>query len=95
MHELQRVGQAEDSPLAGVPDDPLADYLDVHEAAVRLGIRSRSVNRLIKKRQLPAEEFFGKNFIARSVFESFAEDYGNGNRNAGSARGAADAQPRS
>ena len=56
-------------------EDPLADYVDVHEAGELLGIRSRSVNRLIRSRRLNASRFFGKNFIDRSEFEVFAAGY--------------------
>ena len=58
-----------------IPEDPLKDYIDVHQAAVRLGIRSGSVNRLIKKKQLPAINFLGKNFIEESDFEEFSKTY--------------------
>ena len=68
-------GDGEELVAEGIPEDPLDGYIDVHEAAVRLGIRSTSVHRLIEKKRLPALDFLGKVFIEKGDFAAFAANY--------------------
>ena len=52
-----------------------AGYIDSREAARRLGLHRRSVNRLIELRRLPGREVLGKNLIKEEDFEAFREGY--------------------
>lgn len=51
------------------------DYVDLVEAARRLGIHPQSLRRLVKQQKVPAQLFAGKYLIRRDRFEMFQATY--------------------
>jgi excisionase family DNA binding protein len=66
----------------------LNDYLDVVEAADKLGIHWETVKRLCREHKIPAHKVHNKWLIHKDVLYRFAETYDNGRGNKSKKQGA-------